>query len=157
MLIAPTAGRLQAEFLGPLIERELDLLISQRLLPPIPPALALAGGGYKVEYDSPMSRMQRAEKASGFMRALGVAADYARNTGDPSPLDFFNFDTAMPEIMDIHGAPASWTRDLDAVMEIRNQRQEQAQQKQMMEAAPGMAQVMKVMPEMQKAQQTKPA
>jgi hypothetical protein len=135
-----------------LIEREIALLLAQGLLPPIPPALAEAGGVYKVEYDSPMSRMQRAEKASGFMRALGVAADYARNTGDPSPLDWFDFDQAMPEILDIHGAPVAWTRTMEAVMQLRAERQEQMQQKQMLENASGMAQVAKALPEMQKVQ-----
>jgi hypothetical protein len=157
MLVAPTAGRLQAEFLGPLIERELALLLTQGLLPPIPPALAAAGGAYKIEYDSPMSRMQRAERASGFMRALGVAADYARNTGDPSPLDWFDFDVAMPEILDIHGAPVAWTRTMDAVQQLRGDRQQAQEQKQMMDSAGGMAQMAKALPELQKAQAAKPA
>ena len=150
MLVAPTAGRQQAEFLGPLIEREIDLLIAQNLLPPIPPVLLEAGGAYKVEYDSPMSRMQRAEKAAGFFRALGVAADYARQTGDPSPLDFFDFDVAMPEILDIHGAPVAWTRAIEDVQAIREQREEQAQQAAMLQNAGGMAQVAKALPEVQK-------
>jgi hypothetical protein len=151
MLVAPTAGRMQAEFLGPLIERELDLLDQQGLLPPMPPILAEAGGAYKIEYDSPMSRMQRAEKASGFMRALGVAAEYAKNTMDPSPLDWFNFDTAMPEIIDIHGAPVAWTRTLDDVKAVRDQRNEQAQQKMMLENAAGVGAAAKALPELQKA------
>lgn len=157
MLVAPTAGRLQAEFLGPMVEREIGLMMAQGLLPPIPPALAEAGGAYKVEYDSPMSRMQRAEKASGFMRALGVASDYARNTGDPSPLDHFNFDAAIPEILDIHGAPVAWTRTMEEVMALREQRGQQAEQKQMLENAGGMAQAAKAMPELLKAQKAQGA
>ena len=155
MLVAPTAGRLQAEFLGPMIERELQLLASQGLLPEMPPILRDSPEAmeYKIEYDSPMSRMQRAEKASGFMRALDVAANYAKNTQDISPLDWFNFDNAMPEILDIHGAPTSWTRSLEEVLAAREQRAEQLQQQQMVEAAPAIAGMMKNNPGMAKPQE----
>jgi len=146
MLIAPTAGRLQAEFLGRLIERELDLMFQQGLVGDLPSILRDSEAAeYHIEYDSPMSRMQRAEKAAGFMRALDVAANYAKNTGDPSPLDFFNFDVAMPEILDIQGAPTSWTRALDDVAQIRDGRAKAQQTQQMIDAAPAAAGVMKTM------------
>lgn len=148
MLIAPTAGRLQAEFLGPLIERELDLLAQQGLLPPMPPILRdPEAAQYRIEYDSPMSRMQRAEKASGFMRSLSVASEYAAQTGDPSPLDWFDFDAAMPQILDIHGSPTAWTRSLEAVQALREQRAQQAQTQQAIEAAPAVAGMMKNAPQ----------
>lgn len=147
MLIAPTAGRLQAEFLGAMIERELDLMFQQGLVPPVPAILRDSEAAeYFIEYDSPMSRMQRSEKAAGFMRALDVAANYAKNTGDPAPLDFFNFDQAMPDILDIQGAPTAWTRSIEDVMKIREQRAEQAQTQQMIEAAPAVAGLAKAMP-----------
>lgn len=155
MLIAPTSGRLQAEFLGPMIERELDLLEMQGMLPPMPPQLAQSGGSYKIEYDSPMARMQRAEKASGFLRAFSVATDFAQRTGDASALDWFDLDIAMPEIMDIQGSPAAWTRGLEQVEERRAERAQQAQQKQMIEAGPSIAALAKSAPEIQKLQQPK--
>ena len=147
MLIAPTAGRLQAEFLGRMIERELDLLFQQGLVPEMPSILRnTEAAEYFVEYDSPMSRMQRSEKAAGFMRALDVAANYAKNTGDLSPLDWLNFDTAMPEILDIQGAPTAWTRSLQDVEALRAGRAQQAQTQQMIEAAPAVAGLMKSAP-----------
>lgn len=153
MLLAPTAGRLQAEFLGPLIERELDLMAQQGIWPPNMPAILREAGSaeYKIEYDSPMSRMQRAEKAGGFMRALDMAANYAKNTMDPAPLDFFNFDVAMPEILDIQGAPTSWTRSIEEVQAIRDERAQAAQQQQMVDAAPALASMAKSMPQGQTA------
>jgi hypothetical protein len=147
MLIAPTAGRLQAEFLGAMIERELDLMFQQGLAPPVPAILQDSEAAeYFIEYDSPMSRMQRAEKAAGFMRALDVAANYAKNTGDVTPLDWFDFDQAMPDILDIQGAPTAWTRSLENVQAVRAQRAEQAQTQQMIEAAPAVAGLVKAMP-----------
>ncbi len=147
MLLAPTAGRLQAEFLGPLIEREIDLLARQGLLPRIPSILAEAATEYRIEYDSPMSRMQRAEKAAGFMRALAQASEYAKVTGDLEPLDFFNFDVATPEILDISGAPTAWTRSLEEVQARRDERAQAQQQQQMVDAAPAMASMAKSLPQ----------
>jgi hypothetical protein len=147
MLLAPTAGRLQAEFLGPLIEREITLLARQGLFPKMPPILAQAAIEYKIEYDNPMARMAKAERAAGFMRALGHAAEYAKMTQDIEPLDFFNFDVAMPAILDIHGAPISWTRSEEEVLFRRQQRAQAAEQQQMLEAAPSMAALMKAAPQ----------
>ena len=143
MLLAPTAGRMQAEFLGQLIEREIDLLARQGLLPRIPPILLEAEAEYRIEYDSPMARMQRAEKAAGFNRALSNASEYAKMTGDMEALDWFNFDTAMPEILDINGAPVAWTRTADEVAEKRASRAEAMQAQQAVDAAPAMASVAK--------------
>jgi Bacteriophage head to tail connecting protein len=145
MLIAPTAGRQNAEFLGPMIGRELDLLVQQNLLPPVPPLLAQAGGGYAVEYDSPLSQMQRAENAAGFMRSLDTTLEIVRVTADPSPLDYFNMDVAVPAIMDINGAPTSWTRTLEEVQQLRADRTKQEQQKMMLENAAGLGAGMKSM------------
>jgi hypothetical protein len=146
MLLAPTAGRLQSEFLGPLIEREITLLARQHLFPRMPQILIDAAVEYKVEYDNPMSRMARAEKAAGFMRALGTAGEYVKMTGDVEPLDHFNIDVAMPAVIEIFGSPAAWTRSAEEVLARRQARAQQAQEQQMIEAAPAMAGLMKAMP-----------
>ena len=36
ILLAPTVGRQQSEYLGPLVDREIDVLVEQGLLPPMP-------------------------------------------------------------------------------------------------------------------------
>ena len=143
MLIAPTAGRLQAEFLGPMIEREIDLLETQGLLPPVPGILAEAGAGFMVEYDAPMSRMARAENAAGFVRALDLAVEFFKVTQNPEPLDWFNFDVAIPAIQDIQGAPTAWTHTPEEVKKIRDKRNSAAETQQMIDAAPAAASVMK--------------
>lgn len=141
ILLAPTAGRMQAEFLGPLIEREITLLASQGLLPRMPQILIDATVEYRIEYDNPMSRMARAEKAAGFMRALGFVGEYSKATGDLEPLDWFNFDAATPEILDIHGAPFAWVRSFEDVQARRNDRKQVQQTQQLVDAAPALASV----------------
>jgi len=139
ILLAPTFGRLQSEYLGPMIEREVDLLMSQGLLPPMPPALIEAKGEYSVEYDSPLSRAQRAEEAAGGMRAIETAISIANTTQNPDVLDTFDFDIIIPEIAEIQGVPARWMKAKEAIEESRAQRAEMAQAQAQMQAAPGVA------------------
>lgn len=139
ILLAPTIGRQQSEYLGNLIPRELDLLIRQRLVPPPPPELIEAGGEYQIIYDSPLSRAQRAEEAAGLMRSIELAIKVAVETQNPEPLDHFDWDTITPDIASIHGVPAKWMKSMEQVYIIRQGRAQAAQQQQMVEAAPGVA------------------
>ena len=143
-LLAPIMGRQQSEALGPMIEREVDLLTRQRLLPQPTPAMIEAGNNaYKVEYDSPLSRMQKAEAASGGLRMFQYAAEIAAQTQDPSSLDWFNVDAMMPALADAQAMPASWMNSQEAVDAKREGRQQQQSQQQMLEAAPAMAGMIK--------------
>jgi hypothetical protein len=146
MLLAPTGGRLESEFLGPLIEREIDVLGQQGLLPQMPPILQQAGAEFRIEYNSPMSRMRRMERATGFMRALDIASNYTKMTGDPTPLDWFAFDRAMPDIHDITGSPVDWTATPDEVAAKRAGRSQQQQVQNITNVAPALAAVAKASP-----------
>ena len=109
-----------------------------------------AGGGYALEYDSPMARMQRVENATGFMRSLDTALNYAKMTGDMSALDWFSMDRAIPALLDINGAPTAWTATQDEVKALRESRQKAAEQQMMIENAGGLAGAGKAISEMQK-------
>lgn len=143
ILLAPTVGRQQSEYLGPMIGRELDILGRQGRLPPMPKMLKDAKGKYKIVYDSPISRAQKAERVSGAMRTLESFGNYAQMTQDPSVLDLININIAGPAIADANGVPASWMNTPEDVMKIRQQRQQQIQQQQQIQAAPAAAAMMK--------------
>jgi hypothetical protein len=142
-LLAPMMGRQQSECLGPLIERELDILQREGVLPPMPPELVEAGGEFEIIYESPLSRSMQAEEASGFMRTLETAINVSQATQDPAALDWLNVDVAMPEIADIQAVPARWLRSLEEVQSIRQNRQSAAEQQQMADAAPAIASILK--------------
>jgi len=142
-LLAPIAGRQESEDLGPSIDREVDLLMQQRRLPEFTPAMQEAGAQFRVEYDSPMTRMQKAEAAGGGIRMYQIAAEIAAQTQDPSAFDWFDPDTMVPELAEAQAMPASWMRDPAEVAKIREGRQQQAATQQMIEAAPSMAAMMK--------------
>jgi hypothetical protein len=142
-LLAPIAGRQESEDLGPMIDREIDLLMQQSLLPPFTPAMREAGAQFRVEYDSPMTRMQKSESAAGGIRTLQIAAEISAQTQDPSAMDWINVDEMMPDIAEAQAMPPSWVRDQAQVDQIRKGRQDQASTQQMIEAAPSMAAMMK--------------
>lgn len=143
ILLAPTVGRQQSEYLGPMIEREIDVLSRQGLLPPMPRMLIEAKGEYKIEYDSPLSRAMRSEEASGLSRTLEQAINVAANAQNPEVLDHFNWDQIIPAMADIQGVPESWLNSMDKIQEIRNGRAQANQQQQMINAAPSAAAMMK--------------
>jgi len=143
ILLAPTIGRQQSEYLGPMIEREVDVLSRQGILPPMPMELKQYQAEYRIEYDSPLSRAQRSEEASGVMRTLETALNIAAQMQDPSVLDNFNLDVIIPQLADIQGVPESWMNGPDVVAQRRQGRAQQAQQQQTINALPNAASMIK--------------
>lgn len=152
ILIAPTLGRQETEYLGPMIERELEVLSQQRLLPPMPPRLLEARGEYQVTWTSPLSLAQRAGQAAGFMRAVETSKEVVNITQDPSYLDWADFDTAMPEIAQIGNTPERWMAGPDDIAKKRKARAQQAQQQAQIQAMPAQAAMIKAQATMAKAQ-----
>lgn len=143
ILLAPTIGRQQSEYLGPMIDRELDILSRQGLLPPQPQMLRDAKGEYKIIYDTPIARAQKADQVSGAMRTIESFMQYAQGTGDPSVLHLINMDVAGPAIAEANGVPIAWMNSPQKVMQLRQQAAQQQQQQTAIQAAPAMAGVIK--------------
>lgn len=143
ILLAPTIGRQQSEYLGPMIDRELDILSRQGRLPPQPRLLKSAKGKYKIVYDSPISRAQKAEQVSGAMRTMEAFSNYANVTQDPSILHLINIDVAGPAIADANGVPSSWMNSIEKVIQMRQAVQQQQQVQTAIQAAPAAAGMMK--------------
>jgi hypothetical protein len=142
-LLSPTMGRLQGEDLGPTTEREIDVLDEMGRLPEMPPELIEARGEYEVQYTSPLAKGQYAEEVKAFIQACEFALGLVEATQDPSHLDHFNFDVALPEIADKTAVPTRWMTDPAMLEAKRQQRGEQQQTQQLVEAAPAMASVAK--------------
>ena len=142
ILLAPTVGR-QTDYLGSMVHRELDLLAHLGKLPPMPPRLREAKGNYQVVYTSPLAKAMRAQEASGFMRTVESVKEIVSITQDPSLLDPFDFDTAIPEIADIQSVPESWMSDDKAIAQKRQARAKAQQQQAQIQAMPAQAAMMK--------------
>lgn len=137
ILLAPTADRLEQEYLGPMIERELDILSRQGVLPELPGELIDAGGEYTIKYESPLTRAQRAGQLSGITETINLALQAA--SVDPSVMDRINMDEAVKQVSDINNTPASIIRSDSEVEDIRKAKAQQQQQAALIEQAPALA------------------
>jgi hypothetical protein len=132
-----------------MIDRELDILANMRgpdgepVLPPMPPRLREAAGEYQVIYTSPLARAARAQEAAGFFRTVEFAREIVNITQDPSYLDRFDFDTALPEIGQINAAPERWMSDDEQVAAKRKARAQQRATEEQIQAAPAAAAIIK--------------
>lgn len=142
ILLAPTVGRLRPDSM---VMRELDVLNSLNLLPPMPPRLREAGGLQKtgIIYTSPLARAMKAQEAAGFFRTIEGVKELVAVTQDNSMLDRFDFDTAVPAIAAIQSVPESWMADDDKMAAKRKARADAAQRQEMIQAAPAAAAMMK--------------
>ena len=143
MLVAPALGRQETEYLGPMIDREIDVLNSLGLLPPMPPRLREARGEYEVVYTGQLAKLQRAGPAAGFMRVVETAKEIANITQDPSYLDPFDFDSAIPEIAADQGVPERWMRDQRSMDQRRQARAKSQQRQEQIQAMPAQAAMLK--------------
>lgn len=150
ILLAPTIGRQQSEYLGPLIERELDVLMDIGRLPPMPRELIEAQGEYHVVYTSPLAKAMKYQEVAGFGRTMEMITSIVQVTQDPSPLDNFDFDVISREVSDIQAVPESWMADPKVVQAKREQRQKAMEQQQQIQAAPAAAALAKVQLDAQK-------
>lgn len=146
ILLAPTIGRQNSEYLGPMIHRELDVLSRQGMLPPMPPLLKQAKGEYRIVYDSPIVRTQKSEWAAGAMRTIEQLMTVSQATQNPALMDYIDWDKAAPAMAAIYGTPNSWINSKEDIAKIRQARAQQQQVQQAIQAAPAIAGLAKAVP-----------
>lgn len=103
VLIGPIAGRRETEKLGPMIERELDILERAGQLPKPPPEVLEAGERMpRAQMTNPLSRMARAEEVTGFTRLVEIGIQ-AASAGAPQALKVINFEQGMRDTAEVLG------------------------------------------------------
>jgi len=123
-LMGPMVGRLQYEFLGPLIDRVFGIMNRRRLLPPAPQTLA-AGRRLRVDYVSPVARAQKTQQLFNFTRMLETLVPLAN--AKPEIFDNLNADGTVRWMHKLLDAPEQMLLPEEEVAQIRQQRQEQQQ------------------------------
>ncbi len=126
-LLAPVLGRIQNEFLKPVIERSYQLLLNNDYIEP-PPAEILENG-LKVEYQSPIARAQRLYEVNAIQRMMELSAPLINI--DPSLFKLINPAELIRIISDILGVPATVLRSAPEVRKLEEmERQQVAVQKE---------------------------
>ena len=125
-LLGPVLGRLQAEFLQPLIERCFNILSRDKGLPQ-PPEF-MAGLNIEIEYVSPIAKAQRSGDVQSIVRMLEMLGPL-QGMG-PEIIDWIDMDGLAKHAIKVLGIPAAVVRGRDEVDEIRMERQQQQQMEQ---------------------------
>lgn len=145
-LLGPIFGRLQAEYLQPLIERCFGIAYRAGVLGQAPESLQ--DRRYTIRYINPLARAQRLEDVTAMDRLEQTLA--AEASMDPTILDLYDFEEATRLRGNFLGVPNKVIRNKDAVDKLRDARkqaqQDQQQQAQMagLQQAAGEAAIQKV-------------
>ena len=131
------------EYVAKMVEREVDLLIEQRLLDPMPPLLreALRSGNvqHNVVYTSPLAKTARMAGDVGTIRMLETSKEIVNITQDQKWLDWFDGDTALPAMARNQMVPESYIADPQKMANKAKARQQAQARQQQIESLPGQA------------------
>lgn len=120
VLVAPYAGRYESEKQNPVTQRDLDLAMRAGQIEPFPDEVLEAGAYPQIEYENPLTRMARAERASGLTRLIEMVTPLAQ--ADPAVLDVIDVDAAVQGVADVLAVPNSWLRTPDQIAAVRKAR-----------------------------------
>lgn len=124
-LLGPIYGRLQAEYLQPLVIRCFGIAYRAGVLGVAPQSLQ--GKNFTVKYISPLARAQRMEDVTAMDRLEQTVI--AESQVDPSVLDVYDFPAALRLRGNYLGAPKGVLRSPEAAL-ARQKAREDAQQAQ---------------------------
>lgn len=130
-LLGPMYGRLQSEYMVPVVNRCFGIAARAGVLgePPQP----LRGRTSSVSFQSPLARAQKLDDVAAMDRHEGILLNEAKLTG-PAILDTYDWDAAARERADLLGVPAKLVRNEDDVKKIRDSRAKAMQQAQAQQA-----------------------
>jgi len=138
VLLAPTMGRQQSEFLGPLIEREFDILTEAGEFDDIeiPDQLREAifyGAKIDVVYDAPLNKLQRADEAVGLVRTVETLAPLMEVY--PALKHVINAPEFGRIVGEANGAPARAMNSVEEIKALMAQDEQQANLERAVEAS----------------------
>lgn len=141
-LLGPIYGRLQAEYLKPMIDRCFGLAYRAGVLGQ--PPESLAGRVFNVTYISPLARAQKLEEATAIEQYVAGSLQLAE--AFPEVMDGIDMDEAQKVRGEAYGVPSRvlrTTKQIAAIRDARQKAQQQSQQQAMQQevmakAAPAM-------------------
>jgi len=161
MLIMPAMVRQQSECLGPLLERELDLMWEARLLPPPPQEIIESGGSYTIGYRSPLAMSADADQATAVLNTWGGLAQMAELAQivpqAAEVFDNFDLDAMARKLGKGFNLEAEDFNTIEARDAIRQQRAQQQALQQAVAAAQPVSGAIKNVAQAQSLAQAQPA
>jgi hypothetical protein len=123
-VLGPVLGRMQTEFLGPLIRRVFQIMIRAGVLPPLP--RGLGPQDLEVEYLSPIARAQKQQEAQGLAQAMQYLQPLVGASDSFRIMDNFRTDRIARHAAELFGTPEDYLRSEEEVEAMRATMMEQA-------------------------------
>ena len=132
-LLGPTLGRLQSDYLDPLVQRTFNILYRAGQFGELPAAITDTGNGeLDIIYTGPLVRAQRADIAQGVSRWVASLAELGEIV--PEVLDIPNWDAISKELGALEGVPAKlMNSDADIKIARKKKAKEQEAMRKAME------------------------
>lgn len=123
-LLGPTLGRLQSDYLDPLVQRTFNILYRAGQLGEPPPIVLENSGELDIIYTGPLVRAQRADIAQGVTRWVASLAELGEVA--PKVLDIPDWDAVAKELGSLEGVPAKLMLSDTMIKKNRKKQEEQA-------------------------------
>ena len=138
-LLGSAVGRFQTEALGPLIEMIYEISSNAGRMPEPPDIVKEQYGGERIQidYTGPLAQAQKRLRMQGTLAGLQAVLPYAQFS--PELVDNFDFDVIAKDTAESYGMRQDAIRNPANVQQLRQQRAEQAEQQQELDAAEQMA------------------
>ncbi|WP_285907465.1 portal protein [Pseudodesulfovibrio pelocollis] len=144
-VLGPVLGRLQAEFLSPLIRRVFRIMLRAGALPPFPEGFG--PDDIEVRYTSPVARAQKEFEARGLARTMEYLAPLVGSADPFGIMDNFATDRAARHVAELFGTPPDYLRPEAEVAEARAHKGQAAEMARMTQMAAQAAEMARVLAE----------
>jgi hypothetical protein len=115
--IGPVFGRMEADYMAPMVERAFGILLRQGKFPE--PPEELQGQEIRFEFASPVEKVRRQIDTMNAVRTIEMIAPFVQ--ADPAIMDNFNGDEIARDAAEFNSMPQSWLNPKDQVAAKREQ------------------------------------
>ena len=144
-LLGPVLGRLQTEFLSPLIRRVFRVMLRGGALPRFPEGLT--PDDMEVRYTSPVARAQRQFEAQGLGQVMDYLAPLVGDRDGFRIMDNFDTDRVARHVAEVFDTPSDYLRAEDRVQAVRQARQRREGETRLAATAADLAAIAKTLSE----------
>lgn len=127
-LLGPTLGRLESDFLDPLVQRTFNILLRAGMLPTVPEVVKAARAEMNIAYIGPLSRAQKSDVATSITEWVGTIGMLAKTLVEaqypPDILDIPDYDKIAKELGQLKGAPTKLLKSDRDLKKTRKERQD---------------------------------
>jgi len=150
--LGPIFGRLEADYVGSMINRIFSIMDRARAFPERPGILKDVQLDFR--YQSPLQQARKAIDVAGLNRTLEITAPLVATR--PDMLDYIDTDQIMNDSPEWSGIPSKWIRSRDDIEASREARAEAEQQQANLENAKPVADSLKAVAQAQEIQANVP-